>query len=163
RLASCCQTCILLPDLHLAARLASCCQTSILLPDFHLAARLASFWTSILRPGLQSSSALARFARVPLSPGVRIPWRMPTLVYFEACVPSFRLLQQGGCLMSIATSPAVGSWPRWLARPLDSFAIRLAVVLGVCFVLFFYGLGDSELWRTESLRAIIAQGMLDSG
>jgi 4-amino-4-deoxy-L-arabinose transferase-like glycosyltransferase len=32
-----------------------------------------------------------------------------------------------------------------------------------CGFLFFYGLAGSELWRTESLRAIIAEGMLRSG
>jgi 4-amino-4-deoxy-L-arabinose transferase-like glycosyltransferase len=32
-----------------------------------------------------------------------------------------------------------------------------------CGFLFFYGLAGAELWRTESLRAIIAEGMLRSG
>src|SRR6516164_10933647 len=32
-----------------------------------------------------------------------------------------------------------------------------------CSFLFFYGLAGPELWRTESLRAIIAEGMLRSG
>jgi Dolichyl-phosphate-mannose-protein mannosyltransferase len=41
-------------------------------------------------------------------------------------------------------------WPVWL--------------LGAwCGALFFFGIGGIELWRTESLRAIIAQGMLTSG
>lgn len=41
-----------------------------------------------------------------------------------------------------------------------AIALLLATV---CGVLFFYGLTGSELWRTESLRAIIAQEMLTSG
>src|SRR5207253_5987248 len=36
-------------------------------------------------------------------------------------------------------------------------------LLGWCGFLFFYGLAGAELWRTESLRAIIAEGMLRSG
>jgi 4-amino-4-deoxy-L-arabinose transferase-like glycosyltransferase len=39
----------------------------------------------------------------------------------------------------------------------------VGVLLGVSLFLFFYGLGSSELWRTEALRAIIGQQMLDSG
>jgi 4-amino-4-deoxy-L-arabinose transferase-like glycosyltransferase len=50
-----------------------------------------------------------------------------------------------------------------LARPLESSAVCSCALLGVCLILFFYCLGDSELWRTESLRAIIAQQMLDTG
>jgi len=32
-----------------------------------------------------------------------------------------------------------------------------------CAALFFYGMAAAELWRTESLRAIIAEGMLRTG
>jgi 4-amino-4-deoxy-L-arabinose transferase-like glycosyltransferase len=65
--------------------------------------------------------------------------------------------------MSIATSPLLRTAPRWLVRPALSSPVCVAVLLGVSLLLFYYGLGTSELWRTESLRAIIAQQMLDSG
>jgi len=65
--------------------------------------------------------------------------------------------------MSIATSHPVRTWPRWWAHPLESTAVCCAILCTVCLVLFFYGLGSSELWRTETLRAIIAQQMLESG
>jgi 4-amino-4-deoxy-L-arabinose transferase-like glycosyltransferase len=42
-------------------------------------------------------------------------------------------------------------WTDWLA------------VAALCGFLFFYGLGAGELWRTESLRAIIAAEFLRSG
>jgi 4-amino-4-deoxy-L-arabinose transferase-like glycosyltransferase len=65
--------------------------------------------------------------------------------------------------MSIAASPSIRTGPRWLVRLADSSPACIAVLLGAALVLFFYGLGSSELWRTESLRAILAQEMLDSG
>ncbi len=65
--------------------------------------------------------------------------------------------------MSIATSALPRVWPRWLARPADSSAACVAILLVVCTALFFYGLDAEELWRTESLRAIIARQMLESG
>ena len=65
--------------------------------------------------------------------------------------------------MSIATSLPARNWPRWMVRVTDSSAARIAILLAVSGVLFFYGLGAAELWRTESLRAIIAQQMLESG
>ncbi len=47
--------------------------------------------------------------------------------------------------------PAAQGWTTWL-------------VLGVlCGFLFFYGISAGELWRTESLRAIIAADFLKSG
>jgi 4-amino-4-deoxy-L-arabinose transferase-like glycosyltransferase len=39
----------------------------------------------------------------------------------------------------------------------------VAVLLVWCGLLFFYGIGGSELWRTESLRAIIGREFLQSG
>jgi 4-amino-4-deoxy-L-arabinose transferase-like glycosyltransferase len=39
----------------------------------------------------------------------------------------------------------------------------LAILFSVCAFLFFYGLNSGELWRTESLRAIIAAEFLKSG
>jgi 4-amino-4-deoxy-L-arabinose transferase-like glycosyltransferase len=65
--------------------------------------------------------------------------------------------------MSIATSPSIRTWPRRLVRPALSSPVCVVLLLGVSVGLFYYGLGSSELWRTESLRAIIAQQMLDSG
>jgi 4-amino-4-deoxy-L-arabinose transferase-like glycosyltransferase len=52
---------------------------------------------------------------------------------------------------------------RWLVRPAESSPACVALLLGASLFLFFYGLNATELWRTESLRAIIAQQMLDSG
>jgi 4-amino-4-deoxy-L-arabinose transferase-like glycosyltransferase len=37
------------------------------------------------------------------------------------------------------------------------------ILLAVCGALFFYGLGAGELYRTESLRAILASEFLRSG
>jgi 4-amino-4-deoxy-L-arabinose transferase-like glycosyltransferase len=39
----------------------------------------------------------------------------------------------------------------------------VAVLLLLCAILFFYGLTEGELYRTESLRAIVAQQFLRSG
>jgi 4-amino-4-deoxy-L-arabinose transferase-like glycosyltransferase len=65
--------------------------------------------------------------------------------------------------MSIATTQPPRTWPRWLARPAESSTACVAILLCASLVLFFYGLSAAELWRTESLRAIIAQQMLESG
>ena len=55
------------------------------------------------------------------------------------------------------------TWMRLLVRPVDHDLVRF-LLLGVwCGFLFYYGLTAAELWRTESLRAIIAEGMLRSG
>src|SRR5262245_30290636 len=51
-------------------------------------------------------------------------------------------------------------WEKW-QRPRQGPIILL--VLAWCAVLFFFGITRGELWRTESLRAIIAAEMLDSG
>jgi 4-amino-4-deoxy-L-arabinose transferase-like glycosyltransferase len=53
--------------------------------------------------------------------------------------------------MSMPIAPSERKWP------------ALLILLGLCTVLFFYGLGAGELWRTESLRAIVAAEFLDSG
>src|SRR5262249_34062451 len=50
-------------------------------------------------------------------------------------------------------------WERW-RRPRRW---RVWVLGAWCAVLFFFGIVGIELWRTESPRAIIAQGMLSSG
>jgi 4-amino-4-deoxy-L-arabinose transferase-like glycosyltransferase len=65
--------------------------------------------------------------------------------------------------MSVATNHALRTWPRWLARPAQSSLACTTILLSVSLVFFYYGLGSSELWRTESLRAIIGQEMLASG
>ncbi|GIW80959.1 MAG: hypothetical protein KatS3mg105_2766 [Gemmatales bacterium] len=49
------------------------------------------------------------------------------------------------------------------ARSVVSTAGPLVGVVSWCGFLFFYGLGQSELYRTESLRAIIAAEFLRSG
>lgn len=48
-------------------------------------------------------------------------------------------------------NPLAVSLPCWLILP------------AWCGLLFYYGLVPAELWRTESLRAIIAEGMLRTG
>lgn len=48
----------------------------------------------------------------------------------------------------------------WLA---SSSLAAVALLLAVCLALFFYGMSGIELWRTEGLRAVIAQEMLRSG
>jgi 4-amino-4-deoxy-L-arabinose transferase-like glycosyltransferase len=68
--------------------------------------------------------------------------------------------------MSLDTfSPPVAqlhrSWPQPRRQP-NSAAI-LALLLTYCLFLFFYGLTTGELYRTESLRAIIAAEFLRSG
>lgn len=51
--------------------------------------------------------------------------------------------------------------PRWLfSCPQLITGLILSLT---CGLLFWYGLSGGDLWRTESLRAIIAQEMLDSG
>src|SRR5438105_2841240 len=65
--------------------------------------------------------------------------------------------------MSVATAHPARPWPRWLVRPLQSSTGCVALLLAASVILFFYGLDAAELWRTESLRAIIAQQMLESG
>ena len=59
-----------------------------------------------------------------------------------------------------AAAPAAPATRRPL---LDRPGVGLAILLGWCGLLFFYGLGAGELWRTESLRAIIAAEFLRSG
>jgi 4-amino-4-deoxy-L-arabinose transferase-like glycosyltransferase len=52
---------------------------------------------------------------------------------------------------------------RPLLRPAARSWSAVLILLAVCGFLFFYGLNTGELWRTESLRAIIAAEFLDSG
>src|SRR5271155_1029155 len=41
--------------------------------------------------------------------------------------------------------------------------LTVVFLLSWCGFLFFYGLGQGELWRTESLRAIVAAEFLRTG
>src|SRR5438105_8220405 len=50
-----------------------------------------------------------------------------------------------------------------LRSPADRAWTALALLLIWCGSLFFYGLGSGELYRTESLRAILAEEFLRSG
>jgi 4-amino-4-deoxy-L-arabinose transferase-like glycosyltransferase len=50
-----------------------------------------------------------------------------------------------------------------LHKPADRGWTAIALLLAWCGSLFFYGLTAGELYRTESLRAIVAEGFLRSG
>lgn len=55
---------------------------------------------------------------------------------------------------------------RWSLNPVSVPCLAPAQWLGLvalCGVLFFYGLNVGDFWRTESLRAIVAQDILTSG
>src|SRR5438477_13075793 len=49
------------------------------------------------------------------------------------------------------------------ANRMKSSKLALCLLAAYCLVLFFYGLDHGELYRNETLRAIIAQGMLRTG
>lgn len=53
--------------------------------------------------------------------------------------------------------------PRLWEQAVRSSRAPLVVLALWCAALFFYGLNAGEFWRTESLRAILAQEMLRSG
>jgi 4-amino-4-deoxy-L-arabinose transferase-like glycosyltransferase len=55
-----------------------------------------------------------------------------------------------------------GQRTKW-GRPADHSWLALPLLGLMCAVLFFYGLGTGELYRTESLRAIIGAEFLRSG
>jgi 4-amino-4-deoxy-L-arabinose transferase-like glycosyltransferase len=55
------------------------------------------------------------------------------------------------------------SRPRFLLRLAEGNGPALLLLAALCGVLFFYGLTAGELWRTESLRAIVAQEFLKTG
>ena len=64
----------------------------------------------------------------------------------------------------LPTLQARRSWLLLLVRSPAEHAWSSSVVLALlCGWLFFYGLGKGELFRTESLRAIIAAQFLRSG
>lgn len=52
---------------------------------------------------------------------------------------------------------------RALARPWENTVVAVVFLSLVCAILFFHGLTIGDLWRTESLRAIIGQQFLQSG
>ena len=58
---------------------------------------------------------------------------------------------------------AASSRPRIPRGPADRAGMAVAFLLIWCGSLFFYGLATGELYRTESLRAIVAQEFLRSG
>jgi 4-amino-4-deoxy-L-arabinose transferase-like glycosyltransferase len=78
--------------------------------------------------------------------------------------------RHGGCVVSIVSSEpsrfAAGTRP-WrvasLARAADSSLFCGSLLVLLCLALFFYGLSGIELWRTENLRARIAQEMMAAG
>ena len=53
--------------------------------------------------------------------------------------------------------------PTRRASVLDPGKLAPGLLLGLSVVLFFHGLSTGDLYRTESLRAIIAQEFLNSG
>ena len=55
------------------------------------------------------------------------------------------------------------AWLRALAHPVERTWMCVVILLAMSGWLFFYGITEGELWRTESLRAIVAQEMLRSG
>ena len=63
------------------------------------------------------------------------------------------------------TPPAVGAAAliAALLRPAERRWSALIVLAALCGMMFFYGLDVGELYRTESLRAIIGRGFLESG
>src|SRR5438876_8953826 len=70
--------------------------------------------------------------------------------------------------MSSVTAPPESlprDWVRLpsLARLLDHPRVAALLLVPWCGVLFFYGLTAGELYRTEALRAIVAQDFLNSG
>ena len=74
--------------------------------------------------------------------------------------------------MSLAVEPSAEardrstwnlSWLRALGRPADQPWSSLLILFSLCGLLFVYGLNTGELWRTESLRAILAAEFLESG
>lgn len=66
--------------------------------------------------------------------------------------------------LSDASRPAASAWPALSWPRVDSLrAVDFLLLAFVCWAWFFVGLGSGELWRTEGLRALVAQGMLDSG
>jgi 4-amino-4-deoxy-L-arabinose transferase-like glycosyltransferase len=81
------------------------------------------------------------------SPSVAAP--PPSLETIPACAPR-------------DASPRLTAAERWdiWQRPVRA---PILIILAWCGFLFFFGIVGHELWRTEALRAILAQEMLDSG
>jgi hypothetical protein len=60
-------------------------------------------------------------------------------------------------------APITGSGSNTGEVPSLSRLSSIAVLSSICYVLFFHGLDIGELYRTEGLRALVAQEMLQSG
>jgi 4-amino-4-deoxy-L-arabinose transferase-like glycosyltransferase len=60
-----------------------------------------------------------------------------------------------------ASTQSAWSWA--LAHPAEHSWVCVLILLAMSGCLFFFGITEGELWRTESLRAIIGQEMLRSG
>jgi len=77
----------------------------------------------------------------------------------SACAPASTPASTCAPAVPAVRPSAMELWQRW-QRPRRWPAWAL---LAWCIALFFFGIAGTELWRTESLRAIIAQEMLESG
>src|SRR5262245_11025787 len=73
-------------------------------------------------------------------------------------------------MASVTSSPPFAGRPLPLTEWRHAFrqaaareGSRLVLVAAFCGFLFFYGIRAGELWRTESLRAIVAAEFLRSG
>ncbi len=68
--------------------------------------------------------------------------------------------------ISPSTSSPRWDFPDWLSiwrKPTTSTWLCPLLLLFLCGILFFYGLNAGEFFRTEGLRAILAEGFLRSG
>ncbi len=65
--------------------------------------------------------------------------------------------------LNAAQTPGRQSWLSAPLQPAESRWSALLALILLCGALFFYGLNVGELYRTESLRAIIGAQMLTSG
>src|SRR5207302_3431893 len=64
---------------------------------------------------------------------------------------------------TLSATPARCEWPGLLRRAAAHRWATPVLLAALCGFLFFHGLTAGELWRTESLRAIIAAEFLRSG
>src|SRR5687767_10095088 len=65
--------------------------------------------------------------------------------------------------MALLVETSAVRWRDVLKQPWQSTRLCLAILCAWCVVLFPYGLTAGELWRTEGLRALVAQEMMNSG
>lgn len=64
---------------------------------------------------------------------------------------------------AVPSSSALPSGPNSTCSPAGRNSLNLLLVLGLCSFLFFHGLSAGDFYRTEGLRALIAQEFLRSG